>query len=449
MKSLVLPQFLRQIQSHPQWVSAQKICDRLVAHGFEAVLTGGCVRDAIIGQSAKDIDIATSAKPEEVESLFSSWRPILVGKAFGVIVLPTPEGPIEVATFRKDGEYLDGRRPKSVEYSNLAEDATRRDFTVNALFYRPSTQEVLDFVGGQDDIQAGLLRAVGDPRKRFQEDELRLLRAIRFSGQLGYRIEPETLRALIERADEISRRPPERRAEWVSRERVRDEIDKMLMVKQAKLAFDNLILAGMGELVFENWTSTVLPVRDHTFQPLHLESRRMALFHRSLQGSTADQVQEQLLRWKYGRPFIDAAIWMMRYEKEMRVTALDPVKELFSREAVVENFRQRFEADRRVKESKRDECRLFTAIERDWMTALEHWTDGRAPLVLEALDAIYGPETKRQPALARRGLLLGGDGFAKARAADLEGLELRGPNLGRELRRLNREILLKVSQQQK
>lgn len=445
MKSLVSPQFLQHIHAHPQWAFAQKICDTLTDKGFEAVLAGGCVRDAIMDRVAKDLDIATDATPDQVESLFQAWNPVLVGKAFGVIVLPTAAGPIEIATFRKDGEYLDGRRPSSVEFSSLEEDAIRRDFTVNALFYRPKTLEVLDFVNGQEDIRSGTLRAVGEPQKRFQEDELRILRAIRFSGQLGFRIEPATFAAITEMATEISKRPLERRGEWVSRERVRDEVDKMLMVKNPKLAFDNLNHAGLGELVFENWASAILPVRDHVFQPVTLEARRLALFYRLLQRFSIEQVQEKLSNWKYGRPFIDTAVWFMRYEKELRTSAPDPAKDLVSRETIVQEFREKFEADRRAKESKRDECRHFTAVERDWMTALEHWTDGRAPVSLEVLDAIYDPDTRRAGALKRRGLLLGKEDEVRARAHDLEGLELQGPNLGRELRRLTREILLKAA----
>lgn len=444
MKSLVSPQFLQQIHAHPQWAFAQKICDTLSDKGFEAVLAGGCVRDAIMGRLAKDLDIATNATPDEVEALFQSWNPVLVGKAFGVIVLPTSIGPIEVATFRKDGEYLDGRRPSSVEFSNLEQDALRRDFTVNALFFRPQTLEILDFVSGQEDLNAGVLRAVGEPKQRFDEDELRILRAIRFSGQLGFRIESATYEAVTQKTAEILKRPSERRGEWVSRERVRDEIDKMLMAKNPKTAFDNLNLVGLGELVFENWAGSILPVRDHVFQPESLEARRLALFYRVFQRASLEQVQEKLSSWKYGRPFLDTALWFMRYEKELRSTASDPIKELVLRELIVQDFREKFEADRRAKESKRDECRHFTAIERDWMTALEHWTDWRAPVVVEVLDAIHGTDTRRAGALKRRGLELGKEDVGRARALDLHGLELQGPNLGRELRRLNREILLKA-----
>lgn len=445
MKSLVSPQFLEHIHAHPQWAFAQKICDTLSEKGFEAVLAGGCVRDAIMGRVAKDLDIATDATPDQVEALFQAWNPVLVGKAFGVIVLPTTAGPVEVATFRKDGEYLDGRRPSSVEFSNLEEDAVRRDFTVNALFYRPKTLEVLDFVSGQEDIKGGILRAVGEPLKRFEEDELRILRAIRFSGQLGFRIEKETHEAVLRKTAEILKRPVERRGEWVSRERVRDEVDKMLMATHPKIAFDNLNLVGLGELIFENWSGSILPVRDHVFQPASLEARRLALFYRVLQRANLEQVQEKLSGWKYGRPFIDTALWFMRYEKELRTSASDPARNLVSRDLIVKDFREKFEADRRAKESKRDECRYFTAVERDWMTTLEHWTDWRAPVATEVLDAIYDPDARRSGALKRRGLELGKDDEARARAQDLQGLELQGPNLGRELRRLNREILLKAA----
>jgi tRNA nucleotidyltransferase/poly(A) polymerase len=445
VKSQVSPQFTQQIYSHPQWEFAQKICETLFKNGYEAVLAGGCVRDALLGLRAKDLDIATDAIPEVVQTLFEDWNPILIGKSFGVMILPTPFGAIEVATFRKDGDYPDARRPSSIEFAGLEEDAARRDFTVNALFFSPRSMQIFDFVKGLEDIQAGLIRAVGDPKKRFQEDELRLLRAVRFSGQLGYQIEPKTFQALLDKVVEISSRLPGKRAEWVSRERIRDELDKMLLAKLPQVAFKNLNVSGMGEIVFENWSSAIFPVCDHVFLSQSVESRRLALFHRALQRSNAEHIEDQLLKWKYGRAFVDTAVWMMRYEKEMRVESPDPVENLLTREEAVADFRKRIELDRKGKEYKRDECRFFSATERDWMTALEHWTDGRAPIVLPALDSIFGFDTRRPRALQRRGLVLGEVDPAKARSSDLQDFELQGPNLGRELRRLSRVILLKVS----
>lgn len=449
MKEPASPLFLEVLKRHRQWPAALQICQILTAKGFQAVFAGGAVRDALRGIDPHDFDIATSATPDQVELLFSEWNPVSVGKTFGVIVLPLlnpgEAGSIEVATFRKDGTYSDGRHPDSVIFSDLEEDAKRRDFTVNALFFDPVSGEIIDHVGGLIDLKSQLIRAVGQPKARFDEDELRMLRALRFSGQLQFAIEEETFSAIREKALEISKRSSESRAAWVSRERIRDEIDKMLSASSAATAFKNLSMSGIGELVFETWTHLILPVRDHVFQSTRLEARRMGLYYRALQKFSVDEVQQRLMSWKYGRPFIDTSIWLMRFGRELRVQDRDPVNTLISRDLVVKEFRERFEADRLAKETKRDECRFFSANERDWMTALEHWTDPRASIVLEVLDQVHGQDGRRQMALSRRGLMAGQEDAARARASDLEGLGLQGPNLGREIRRLNREILLKTT----
>jgi tRNA nucleotidyltransferase/poly(A) polymerase len=447
VKEPASPLFLEVLKLHRQWPAALQICQILTAKGFQAVFAGGAVRDALRGISPHDFDIATSATPTEVETIFADWNPVSVGKSFGVIVLPQvgESGSIEIATFRKDGKYSDGRHPDTVIFSDLQEDAKRRDFTVNALFFDPVSAEIIDFVGGLNDLKARIIRAVGQPKARFDEDELRMLRAIRFSGQLQFGIAEETFSAIREKAVEVSRRSAEQRTAWVSRERIRDEVDKMLSAGDAALAFQNLSLSGIGELVFETWTHLVLPVRDPVFRCSKLEARRLGLFYRTLQKYSVDEVQERLMAWKYGRPFIDTTIWLMRSSRELRVQDRDPVEKLVSRESVVMEFRSRYETDRLTKETKRDECRFFSANERDWMSALEHWTDPRAAVALDMLDQVHGQDGRRDMAINRRGLVVGKEDPSKARAADLDGLGLQGPNLGREIRRLNREILLKTS----
>jgi tRNA nucleotidyltransferase/poly(A) polymerase len=449
VKEPASPLFLEVLKRHRQWPAALQICQILTAKGFQAVFAGGAVRDALRGISPHDFDIATNATPAEVETLFREWNPVSVGKSFGVIVLPQvlpgESGSIEIATFRKDGKYSDGRHPDTVIFSDLQEDAKRRDFTVNALFFDPVSAEILDFVGGLSDLKSRALRAVGQPKARFDEDELRMLRAIRFSGQLQFEIAEETFSAIRDKAVEISRRSADQRAAWVSRERIRDEVDKMLSASDAALAFRNLSSSGIGELVFEAWTHLVLPVRDHVFKSSKLEARRLALFYRALQKYSVEEVQERLMAWKYGRPFIDTSIWVMRSGRELRVQDSDPVEKLVPRESVVKEFRDRYEADRLAKEIKRDECRFFSANERDWMSALEHWTDPRASVALDMLDQIHGQDGRRELAIKSRGLKVGQEDPSRARAADLEGLGLQGPNLGREIRRLSREILLKTA----
>lgn len=214
--------------------AAEQICSTLRRHGFRALLAGGCVRDMLLKTPPRDFDIATNARPFEVAQLFE--RTIDIGAAFGVQVVLLPEGPFEVTTFRKDGPYHDGRHPCSVAFTGEEEDARRRDFTINALFYDPVDRKVLDYVGGLDDLRTGLVRAVGVPRERFEEDHLRLLRAIRFAARLRYAIERETYQAIRESAPRITS---------TSAERIRDELLKMLTEGGTRRAFEMLDDTGL------------------------------------------------------------------------------------------------------------------------------------------------------------------------------------------------------------
>jgi poly(A) polymerase len=197
--------------------TARKICARLRGAGFRALFAGGCVRDRLRGEQPKDFDIATDAPASEVTTLFR--HTVAVGAAFGVIIVVEEGQHFEVATFRKDGPYLDGRRPSSVAFVDEVEDARRRDFTINALFFDPETEEVLDYVGGQDDLARGLIRCVGKPEERFREDHLRLLRAVRFAARFGFEIDEKTRAAMVNQATTILK---------TSAERIRDELEKML-----------------------------------------------------------------------------------------------------------------------------------------------------------------------------------------------------------------------------
>jgi poly(A) polymerase len=217
----------------------RSILNTLFDSGHESYLVGGCVRDFFLGREIKDFDIATSASPEEVERLFE--RTISVGKAFGVIkVLSEDSREVEVATFRKDGVYLDHRRPAKVEFGDVRADGERRDFTVNALFFDPKTNRVLDFFGGMDDLKAKVLRAIGKPGERFREDALRLLRAVRFSSRLQFGIEEGTRAAILEKSPLIRR---------VSIERVREELEKMITQPSAREAVSALEDLGLLENV--------------------------------------------------------------------------------------------------------------------------------------------------------------------------------------------------------
>ncbi len=201
---------------------AVAVVEKLRAAGFVAYWAGGCVRDALLSRQPKDYDVATSALPNQIRDLFGHKRTLAIGAAFGVITVlgNKPAGQIEVATFRQDAAYSDGRHPDAVVFSTPEQDALRRDFTINGLFYDPIERQVLDFVGGQADLQAGVIRAIGEPHERIVEDKLRLLRAVRFAVRFGFSIEPATRRAIEQMADQIG---------VVSIERIATELRLILM----------------------------------------------------------------------------------------------------------------------------------------------------------------------------------------------------------------------------
>jgi len=218
--------------------TATRIVRRLREAGHEALFAGGCVRDRLLGRVAHDMDIATSARPEEVQRLFP--RTVAVGAQFGVIVVLESGAEFQVATFRSDGAYIDGRRPESVAYTTAEGDARRRDFTINGLFFDPVENRVLDFVGGEADLKAGVIRCIGEPGERFGEDKLRLLRGVRFAATLGFLIEPATWDALRDRAREIAA---------VSAERIRDELVKIFRHPSRVRGFDLLDESGLLEIL--------------------------------------------------------------------------------------------------------------------------------------------------------------------------------------------------------
>mgnify|MGYP000214485090 FL=1 len=226
--------------------AALEIARRLKAAGHEALLAGGCVRDKLLGREPKDFDIATSARPAEVLALFPKSNE--VGAHFGVVIAKHRGHHIEIATFRTDGCYKDGRRPESVTFSTPEEDAQRRDFTVNGLFERPDTGEIIDHVGGVADLRAKRLRAIGDPVARFQEDALRLLRAIRFSTVLGFEIEPETIAAITACAGLLER---------ISPERVRDEFAKILTAPRRREGVELLVKTGLMAHIVPEFLATI------------------------------------------------------------------------------------------------------------------------------------------------------------------------------------------------
>ena len=213
---------------------AVAIVKRLRAAGYESFFAGGCVRDRILGLAAKDIDITTAAKPDEIRQLFP--RTIPVGAQFGVMLVLIDDEPFEVATFRHDGAYLDGRHPSEVRFGSLEEDVRRRDFTINGMVYDPIDDRIIDLVGGQKDLERHLVRAIGNPLQRFAEDRLRMIRAVRFAARLDFAIESETLAAIKALAATVTS---------VSWERIGDEITRILTEDGARKGFELLDATGL------------------------------------------------------------------------------------------------------------------------------------------------------------------------------------------------------------
>jgi poly(A) polymerase len=218
----------------PMEKTARDVAARLRERGHLAYFAGGCVRDIVRGETPKDFDIATDANPEAVQKLFP--HTYAVGAHFGVILVVENGFQFEVATFRADDIYVDGRRPSAVHFSSPEEDARRRDFTINGMFYDPVAEKVIDFVGGRADIQAKLVRAIGDPGQRFAEDRLRMLRAVRFATVLDYKIDNETWDALLANVVSINE---------ISAERIREELVRMFLSSNRTRGWDLLDSSGL------------------------------------------------------------------------------------------------------------------------------------------------------------------------------------------------------------
>lgn len=219
-------------QADPRRQFAVEVVARLKSSGFDALWAGGCVRDLLLGKAPKDYDVATTARPEQVRKLFGHGRTVPVGASFGVMMVlgPTKDaGQVEVATFRTEGPYLDGRRPENVQFCTPEQDAHRRDFTINGMFYDPVASRVYDYVGGEKDLAAGVVRAIGNPRDRMSEDKLRMLRAVRFTATLEFTLDGATADAIRAMASEIH---------VVSVERIAQELRRMLVDRRRRKAME-------------------------------------------------------------------------------------------------------------------------------------------------------------------------------------------------------------------
>jgi len=236
--------------------AARKVIARLRENGHIAYFAGGCVRDMVRGITPKDYDIVTDARPEAVQTLFA--RTFAVGAHFGVIIVLEDSFQFEVATFRSDEAYIDGRHPSAVHFSSPEEDAKRRDFTINGMFYDPVAEQVIDLVGGQADIAAKLVRAIGEPAKRFAEDHLRMLRAVRFATVLDYQIDNQTWEALVANATSINQ---------ISAERIRDELMRIFLSPNRVRGWDLLDSSGLMPVILPELEAMKGVLQPEQFHP--------------------------------------------------------------------------------------------------------------------------------------------------------------------------------------
>ena len=291
---------------------AVEVVRRLRAAGFEAYWAGGCVRDQLLGRTPKDYDVATDAVPGEIREVFGRRRTVAVGAAFGVITVlgPREAGQIEVATFRRDAAYSDGRHPDHVTFSTAREDASRRDFTINGLFYDPAEERVIDFVGGREDLARKVIRAIGDPEERFAEDKLRLLRAIRFSATFEFTLEADTLAAIRRMAHQIT---------VVSPERIAAEMRQMLVVPGRSTAVRLSVETGLASAILPEIVPSDEPGRRRLEQTLRVLDRLeepgfplalAALLVSVVDGAAARKVCR---RWRLSNPETARVGWLVEH----------------------------------------------------------------------------------------------------------------------------------------
>ena len=286
---------------------ALEVVRKLRAAGYEALWAGGCVRDLLLDRTPKDYDVATNARPEETRALFGHRRTLAIGAAFGVITVRGRRGAgqVEVATFRSDDQYDDGRHPNSVRFSDAREDALRRDFTVNGLFYDPVGQEVVDYVGGREDLGRKVIRAIGDPVQRFTEDKLRLLRAVRFATVLDFVIDPATLEAVGRMAGQIR---------IVSPERITAELQRILTDPRRSRGVELLLETGLAAQIVPEMALSEPSSRNHALALLNrigeaTMARSLAvLFRGRVEPGKALEIAK---RWRMSNRDTDRLLWLL------------------------------------------------------------------------------------------------------------------------------------------
>jgi poly(A) polymerase len=307
--------------------AALHVVNRLREAGHQALLAGGCVRDMLLGRRSSDYDVATSASPQEVKRLFR--HVLLVGAQFGVAMVIHRGRKVEVTTFRSDVSYTDGRRPDAVRYATAREDAQRRDFTINGMFYDPEADEVLDYIGGREDLARGVVRTIGEPAERFGEDYLRMLRAVRFAVRLGFRIDPATADGIRTHAAHITAVSGERILEelWrmLSEPSAADALWRMAELGLAKHVVPELFATGAWERAVER-VSAVAKRRDAT---LSLAAMLVDLPPAEIGAVTR--------RWGASNDLRDAVKWMHKHLGDWRRAEQMPLRE-FKRLMASEHF---------------------------------------------------------------------------------------------------------------
>lgn len=300
-----------------QRLFAVEIVERLRAEGFTAYWAGGCVRDRLMGALPKDYDVATDATPREIRRQFRDFKTLAVGAAFGTITVVGPRGAghVEVTTFRQDAAYSDGRHPDAVTFTDARQDASRRDFTINGLFFDPIGHEVIDFVGGQEDLRRRLVRAIGDPHARFREDKLRMLRAVRFASVLQFTIEAGTLAAIREMANELA---------VVSPERIAAEMQRTLVDRHRAGGVRLLVESGLARVVLPEVLGRGAEHEERLAWGLavmeRLDGPSFALALAALLGQLVDApaAREVCRRWRLANQITDRTGWLVEHRESLR-----------------------------------------------------------------------------------------------------------------------------------
>ncbi len=300
------------------------VVQKLHGAGFIAYWAGGCVRDQLLGRTPKDYDVATEARPDQIRKVFRRHKTLAVGAAFGTITVVGPHGAgqVEVTTFRQESEYSDGRHPDQVWFTSAQQDAQRRDFTINGVFFDPIREEYIDYVGGQEDIQRRQIRAIGDPQTRFQEDKLRMLRAVRFAAVLGFTIEPRTFDAITQMADQILQ---------VSAERIGGEMERLLTAPFRSEGVRLLAATGLArpllpEILLPDRNQPI-PQWEHSLKLLdRLQEPSFALALGALLAGwcTRRQVVTIGRRWRLPNQVIEQAAWLVEHHQSLHQADQQP-----------------------------------------------------------------------------------------------------------------------------